>query len=67
MRSKFFPYVCRYVNAEGAWLAGYYDKDAADRPPAMMIKGAGIKEGDQISISYLEQPATARQFVGLDK
>jgi hypothetical protein len=32
-----------------------------------MIKGAGIKEGDAISIAYLMQPASARQIVGLDK
>jgi hypothetical protein len=32
-----------------------------------MIKGGGIKEGDEISIAFLEQPATARQIVGLDK
>ena len=67
MRTKFFPYVCRYVNDEGAWLAGYYDKDFAKRPPGMMIKGGGVKEGDEISIAFLEQPASARQIVGLDK
>ena len=32
MRTKFFPYVCRYVNGEGAWLSAYYDKDFDKRP-----------------------------------
>jgi|APGre2960657373_1045057.scaffolds.fasta_scaffold146799_2 hypothetical protein len=67
MRTKFLPYTCRYVNEEGAWLACYYDKDGADWPAGMMIKGAGIKKGDAISIAYLMQPASARQIVGLDK
>jgi hypothetical protein len=67
MRTKFFPYVCRYVNGEGAWLSAYYDKDFDKRPAGMMIKGGGVKEGDEISIAFLEQPASARQIVGLDK
>ena len=67
MRTKFLPYVCRYVNEEGAWLAAYYDKDGLDWPAAMMIKGAGIKKGDAISIAFLEQPATARQMIGIDR
>lgn len=67
MRTKFLPYVCRYVNEEGAWLAAYYDKDGLEWPAGMMVKGAGIKKGDAISIAFLEQPATARQMIGIDR
>jgi len=67
MRTKFFLYHCRFVNDEGAWLTGYYDKDGDARPPAMMVKGSGIKEGDEISIAFLEHPATTQQIMGIVK
>ena len=67
MRTKFFPYTCRFVNDEGAWLSAYYDKDFAQRPAGMMIKGSEIKKGDEISIAFLEQPASAKQILGIEK
>ena len=69
MQTKFFKYTCYSVTDEDARLVGYYDKDADQRPPAIVMKleGLDIKKGDDIELAFVHHPATAMQIVGLDK
>ena len=65
MQTKFFTYYCHSVTDEGARLIVYYDKDADDRPPAIIVKGAAIKERDELELAFVHHPATTQQILGL--
>ena len=67
MQTKFFTYYCHSVTDEGARLVGYYDKDFEDRPPAIIVKGATIKERDELELAFVHHPATTQQIYGIEK
>lgn len=67
MQTKFFTYVCHSVTDEDARLVGYYDKDFEDRPPAIIMKGADMKKGDEIELAFVHHPAATPQIYGIDK
>jgi hypothetical protein len=67
MQTKFFTYVCHSVDGEDARLVGYYNKDFEDRPPAIIIKGSGMEEGDELELAFVHHPATTQQIYGIDK
>ncbi len=67
MQTKFFKYTCHSVTDEGARLVGYYYQDFEERPAAIVIKGAGIKEGDEVELAFVHHPATTNQILGIKK
>lgn len=64
MQTKPFTYICRSVTGKGARLVAWYDKDYADRPAAVIIQGAQIGVGDEVQMSFVNNPASMQAILG---